>query len=131
VFGTRRIDYKVSTLDTNGGVFISEIIDGHKGGPSRHLHYEQDEWFCVIEVGDERYRLGPGDSVLAPRMVPHVWAHVGKGTGKLIAAVQPAGKLEAFFDKLAMVKGAPSREEMQKLFRAHGMDLAGPALAID
>jgi hypothetical protein len=64
-------------------------------------------------------------------MVPHVWAHVGEGTGKLIAAVQPAGKLEAFFAELAKVKGDPSREEMQKLFRAHGMDLAGPALAID
>jgi hypothetical protein len=27
VFGARRIDYKVSTLDTKGGLFISEIID--------------------------------------------------------------------------------------------------------
>lgn len=137
VFATRTIDYKVSTLDTNGGLFISELIDDHKGGPARHLHYEQDEWFYVIEgeyiieVGDERFRLGPGDSVLAPRMVPHVWAHVGEGTGKMIAAVQPAGKLEAFFAELAKVKGAPSREEMQKLFRAHGMDFAGPALEID
>jgi mannose-6-phosphate isomerase-like protein (cupin superfamily) len=136
VFGTRRIDYKVSTLDTNGGLFVSELIDDLKGGPARHLHFEQDEWFYVvegdyiIEIGDERYRLGPGDSVFAPRMVPHVWAHVGEGTGRLIAAVQPAGKLEAFFDELAKVKGIPSREEMQKLFRAHGMDLAGPALAI-
>ncbi len=137
MFGTRRIDYKVSTLDTNGGLFISEIIDGLKGGPARHLHHEQEEWFYVvegeyiIEIGDERYRLGPGDSVLAPRKVPHVWAHVGEGTGKLIATVQPAGKLEAFFDELAKVKGTPSREELQKLFRAYGMDLAGPALAIE
>jgi mannose-6-phosphate isomerase-like protein (cupin superfamily) len=66
VFGTRRIDYKVSTPDMNGGLFISEIVDDHKGGPSRHLHYEQDEWFYVIEgeysieVGDERFHLGQG-----------------------------------------------------------------------
>jgi mannose-6-phosphate isomerase-like protein (cupin superfamily) len=137
VFGTRRIDYKVSTPDMNGGLFISEIVDDHKGGPSRHLHYEQDEWFYVIEgeysieVGDEKYRLGPGDSVLAPRMVPHVWAHVGEGTGKLIAAVQPAGKLEAFFGELAKMRVTPSREVLLKLFRAHGMELAGPPLGIE
>ena len=137
MFGTRRIDYKVSTLDTKGGLFISEIIDDLKGGPARHLHHEQEEWFYVvkgeyiIESGDERYRLGPGDSVLAPRKVPHVLAHVGEGTGKLIAAVQPAGKLEAFFDELAKLKGSPSREVLLKLFRAQGMDLAGPPLAVE
>jgi len=58
-------------------------------------------------------------------------AHVGEGTGKLIAAVQPAGKLEAFFDELAKLKGSPSREVLLKLFRAHGMDLAGPPLAVE
>jgi mannose-6-phosphate isomerase-like protein (cupin superfamily) len=66
VFGTRRIDYKVSTLDSNGGFFVSEIVDHLKGGPARHLHHEQEEWFYVVEgeyaidVGDEKYRLGPG-----------------------------------------------------------------------
>lgn len=136
VFGTRRIDYKVSTVDTNGGFFVSEIVDHLKGGPARHLHLEQDEWFYVvegeyvIEIGDERYRIGPGDSVLAPRGVPHVWAYVGEGTGRLIAAVQPAGELEAFFNELAKVKGSPSRDHMQELFRAYGMELAGPPLDI-
>ena len=65
VFGTRRIDYKVSTLDTNGGLFIFEIIDDLKGGPARHLHHEQEEWFYIveseyiIEIGDERFLLDP------------------------------------------------------------------------
>jgi quercetin dioxygenase-like cupin family protein len=35
----------------------------------------------LIEIGGTRHRLGPGDSVLAPRRVPHVWAHVGEGRG--------------------------------------------------
>ena len=137
VFGTRRIDYKVSTLDSNGGFFVSEIVDHLKGGPARHLHHEQEEWFYVvegeyaIEVGDEKYRLGPGDSVFAPRGVPHVWAHVAEGTGRLIATVQPAGRLEAFFDELARIGGTPSREEQRNLFRAYGMEMAGPPLAIE
>ena len=43
VFGTRWIHYKVSTLYTSGGLFISEVIDDLKGGPARHLHHEQEE----------------------------------------------------------------------------------------
>ena len=67
------IDIKVSTLDTLGGLAVVEITYFYKGGPPRHLHHEQDEWFYVvegeyvIEVGEERYELGPGDSVLAAK----------------------------------------------------------------
>ena len=43
------IDIKVSTLDTDGGLAVAEIIYFHKGGPPRHLHHEQDEWFYAVE----------------------------------------------------------------------------------
>ena len=137
VFGSRVIDTKVSTLDTNGGLSVSELIDVEKGGPSRHLHHEQEEWFYVvegeylIEVGDERYELGPGDSVLAPREVAHVWAHVGEGTGRLIVTLQPAGEIEAFFDELAKLGSSPKREELRRAFSSHGMELVGPPLSIE
>jgi mannose-6-phosphate isomerase-like protein (cupin superfamily) len=104
---------------------------------TRHLHHEQDEWFYVvegeyvIEVGEERYEPGPGDSVLAPRKVAHVWAHVGEGTGRLIAALQPAGEIEAFFEDLAKLSSTPEREELQRVFSSHGMELAGPPLSIE
>ena len=58
------IDIKVSTLDTDGGLSVAEITSLRKGGPARHLHHGQDEWFYivegehVIEVGDERYEGG-------------------------------------------------------------------------
>ena len=130
------IDTKVSTLDTDGGLSVLEITSFAKGGPARHLHHEQDEWFYVvegeyvIEVGEERYELGPGDSVLAPRKVSHVWAHVGEGTGRLIAALQPAGEIEAFFDELATLGSNPEREVLRKVFSSHGLELAEPPLAI-
>lgn len=137
VFGSRVIDFKVSALDTNGGLCIFEIIDALKGGVARHLHHEQEEWFYVleseyiIEIGDERYKLGPGDSVLAPRKVPHVWAHVGEGTGKLIIAFQPAGKMEAFFGELAQLGSSPQRDDLQRVFSMHEMELTGPPLMIE
>jgi quercetin 2,3-dioxygenase len=130
------IDFKVSTLDTDGGFSVLEITSFDKGGPERHLHHEQDEWFYVvegehvIEVGEERYELGPGDSVLAPRKVANVWAHVGEGTGRLIAALQPAGEIEAFFDELATLGSSPEREVLRRVFSSHGMELTGPPLPI-
>ena len=130
------IDIKVSTLDTDGGLSVAEITYFHKGGPARHLHHEQDEWFYVvegeyvIEVGKERYELGPGDSVLAPRKVAHVWAHVGERTGRVIAALQPAGEIEAFFDELATLGSSPEREVLRRVFSSHGLELIGPPLPI-
>ena len=83
---------KVSTDDTDGAMFVFEHADMGKGGPPRHFHYEQDEWFYVIkgefafEVGDEKFTLRPGDSLFAPRMVPHAWAYLGEDPGTLLSS---------------------------------------------
>ena len=130
------IDIKVSTPDTDGGLAVAEITAFEKGGPARHLHHEQDEWFYVvegeyvIEIGEERYELGPGDSLFAPRKVAHVWAHVGEGTGRLITALQPAGEIEAFFDNLATLGSSPEREVLRRAFSSYGLELTGPPLPI-
>jgi hypothetical protein len=69
-----------------------------KGGPPRHFHYDQDEWFYAIkgnfafEVGEERFTLGPGDALLAPRLVPHVWAYLEARRGAGDAARGPAAR---------------------------------------
>ncbi|QIN83386.1 cupin domain-containing protein [Rubrobacter tropicus] len=137
VLGTMSIDRKVSGSETGGELLIIENTNGSKGGPPRHLHHGQEEWFYVVEgeyvveIGDERYRLDPGDSIFAPREIPHVWAHVGEGTGRLILAFRPAGGMEAFFEAMSGVKGAPSSEELRGLFRSHGMEVTGPPLEVE
>ncbi len=139
LFGDRPIplDFKVSTRDSGGGMFIVEHTDIKKSGPPRHIHHDQEEWFYVVkgqyivEVGGEKFTLGPGDSALGPRKVPHAWAYVGEGTGKLILVFQPAGKMEAFFNKIASMTDFPPREEMEKMFRDHGLQLTGSPLTID
>ena len=131
------IDIKVSTLDTLGGLTVTEITSFGMGGPARHLHHEQDEWFYVvegeyvIEVGEERYELGPGDSVLGPRKVAHAWAYVGEGTGRQIATLQPAGEIEAFFDNLATLGSSPEPEVLRRAFSSYGLELIGPPLPIE
>lgn len=126
VFGSMSIDRKVSASDTNGGFFVIENTDARKGGPPRHYHHRQEERFHVIdseysiEIGDEHHQLGPGDSVLAPRIVPRVWARAGEGGGRLIVAFQPAGQMEACFGASGNAKGTPAREELQILFGSRG-----------
>jgi quercetin dioxygenase-like cupin family protein len=128
------LDIKVSTRDSGGGMLIVEHTDVKKSGPPRHIHHDQDEWFYVVkgdyivEVGGEKFVLGPGDSVLGPRKIPHAWAFVGEGTGKLIITFQPAGKMEAFFNKIAPMTEFPPRDEMERMFRDHGLELTGPPL---
>lgn len=136
VFGGLRIDAKVSPADTGGDLYIIEHSDASKGGPPRHVHHQQDEWFYVlqgkyrVEIGDERFEIGPGDSIFAPREIPHVWAHTGEGAGRLIIGFQPAGLMESFLAKLAQFGSAPPQEDLRRLFSAHGMTVLGPPLPV-
>jgi quercetin 2,3-dioxygenase len=130
------IDRKVSGKDTAGLWCMFEAHWSLKGGPPLHVHQLEDEWFYVMEgeyvaqVGDERFTLTAGDSLLAPREVPHTYAQVGDGEGRLLIAYQPAGAMEAFFLEMSRLTGMPSPEEVQRIFRAHGMEVVGPPLKV-
>jgi quercetin 2,3-dioxygenase len=128
------VTFKAISPDPNG-LFIGEITLHQKGGPARHLHHEQDEWFYaiegefILEIGQERIKLNPGESILAPSEVPHVWAYVGDTTGRLLFTFNHAGKMEAFFREITQANAvAPQVPEM---WRAYGMELVGPPLAIE
>jgi len=125
------LDFKILTKDTLGGFFLLEHRNVPQGGPVRHLHYEQEEWFyliegnkLVIEVGDECFTLRPGDSILAPRNVPHVWAYVGEKPGRMLMGFIPAGQMEDFFT-------LSSKQPVDaKIAEEHGMKWLGPALDV-
>jgi quercetin dioxygenase-like cupin family protein len=130
------LECKVSGKDTHGAMAVFVALTTASDRPARHFHHEQDEWFYVIdgeydfEVGDEKFHLNAGDSLFAPRKVPHAWACVSEKPGTLMATVQPAGTLEAFFQKLPQYVGKvrASPEEMAKLHAEHGMQVTGPPL---
>ena len=126
--------FKVSTLNPSDR-FILENTFLAKGGPARHLHYNQEEWFSILEgefqfeVGAERFHLHPGDSLLAPRQVPHVWAFVGEAPGRILITFLPAGNMEAFFREVTKANAMPPQDPV--LWRAHGMELLGPPLPVE
>ncbi|MBX3144227.1 MAG: cupin domain-containing protein [Trueperaceae bacterium] len=134
VFGVMPFTVKVAAADTGGELLVIEQANAFPGGPPRHQHHEQDEWFYVvagkysIEVAGEMHHLGPGDSILAPRGVPHGWALDGSEPGRLLIAFQPAGRMEEFFAATADMVGMPTPAELAPLFEAHGMTVVGPPL---
>ena len=136
IWGIIPLQIKISTKDSAGALFAFEHANMSKGGPPRHFHYEQDEWFYAIdgefafEVGDEKFLLKPGDSLFAPRMVPHVWAYTGDKPGTILLALQPALTFEEFFMKTCSTTQPPLPTEAEALFAAHGMKVVGPPLAI-
>jgi mannose-6-phosphate isomerase-like protein (cupin superfamily) len=132
--GVSHIDFKITASD-GSGLLILENTFHAKGGPARHLHYDQDEWFYALEgefafeIGTEKFRLKPGESALGPRQVPHVWAFTGEGQGRILIAFAPAGKMEAFFREVTKANAMPPQDPV--LWRAHGMELLGPPLKIE
>ena len=135
--GRDPVDLKLSSNDTGGALAVWESRSIGKGGPSYHVHHDVDEWFFVIEgefvfkLGETRYDVHAGDSVFAPRGVPHTWTHRGTGTGRVLFLVQPAGLLEAFFRESATRTRTLTLPEAEQFFEAHGMTLLGPPLPVE
>ena len=128
--GFSNILFKVGTSETGGNLFIIEHAHLMKGGPPLHLHYHQEEWFYVMEgevmfqVGDQRKHLGPGESVLAPRMIPHAFSAIGQVPSHMIIAYTPAGMMEQFFRDTAH----PNPPVMDAaLFSKYDMKYMGPS----
>jgi DNA-binding transcriptional MerR regulator/uncharacterized cupin superfamily protein len=144
-YGTT-VDCKVSGKDTAGSMCIMEV--NNTGWP-RHVNRDQDEWIYVVdgevelEVGKQRSRLGPGESMFIPRNIEHVWAAVTE-PARIINTYQPAGKIEEFFQVLAEFQDLPTREQaieksytaeqingLTELFDVHGMTVTGPPLGAE
>jgi mannose-6-phosphate isomerase-like protein (cupin superfamily) len=128
---------KVSSKDTGGALLLTEQPSGGKGGPPKHFHLEEDElFFClageyIVEVGDQRFDLRPGDVVLGPRRVPHAFAFVGNTPGRLLVGFTPAGRMEQFFYDLAArgrYFGTGTDEDRRSARERYGIVNVGPPL---
>lgn len=100
-------------------------------GPPLHLHPTQEEWFYVIDgevliqVGDRRVHLKPGDSALGPRMVPHAFTAVGPKAARMVIVFTPAGQMEQFFRDTASV----GPQQAAAVYSHYGMNRLGPPIS--
>ena len=124
---------KVSAQDTSGALAIFENI-GNASGPPLHVHANQDEIFHILEgrvlfqVGEQRMELCTGDTLFAPRGVPHAFLKIGDTPARMYITYQPAGKIEAFYKRVSEFQQLPSEAEFKKVFEDHDMTMVGPRL---
>jgi mannose-6-phosphate isomerase-like protein (cupin superfamily) len=133
VFRGDQLCCKVSAADTNGALCVYDTIRTQQSGPPLHYHHHQDEWFFVrdgeflFQVGEEKLHLTAGDSVLAPRKIPHAFLNL-RVPGILTIAYAPAGTIEQFFREGSKLINA-TVDDWQILHRAHGQEMIGPPLS--
>jgi mannose-6-phosphate isomerase-like protein (cupin superfamily) len=128
--GFSSLAFKVVTSDAAGNLFVIEHSNLMPNtGPALHLHFSQEEWFYVMEgevrfqVGDRRLRLGPGESILAPRRIPHTFSASGSPAHMLIAFT-PANKMEQYFIDAA---AHPSLAATADFMNRYDMQWIGPS----
>jgi mannose-6-phosphate isomerase-like protein (cupin superfamily) len=77
----------------------------------RHTHTREDEVYFVlageleVTVGDETFFLQPGDTLLAPRGIPHKLRNSGKTTNEYLLVFSPSG-----FEEFIMATAIPAPE---------------------
>jgi mannose-6-phosphate isomerase-like protein (cupin superfamily) len=73
------------------GATISLILDnsepGH--GPRLHRHPYDETWVVqegnlTFQLGDDQFKVGPGDIIIAPPGAPHRFTNDGPGRSKLV-----------------------------------------------
>ena len=132
-----RFECKLSGQDTSGDYCVYDTVRSVKGGPPLHMHRSQDEWFYVrhgefkLQVGAERFRLKPGDSVFGPRGVPHTFAALTDSSA-LLVAFQPAGAIEELFAAVWTLSQSRKLglEEWKSIAPLRGVEIVGPPLEI-
>jgi mannose-6-phosphate isomerase-like protein (cupin superfamily) len=131
-----QFDCKVSGKDTDGDLCIYDTTREEKGGPAVHVHYNQDEWFYIIKgefiakIGEDLLHLKAGDSAFAPRKIPHAFAKISEGEGRMLILFQPAGSMEDYFQQVSKL-GSSIQDQAHgssELMKTHGMEVVGPPL---
>jgi hypothetical protein len=102
------------------------------------VHTHEDEAIYVVsgtltvEVGGERYEVGPESLVWMPREVPHAFANLSDVEVRTVGFTTPSG-LEGLFaeqaEYFATLSGPPDSELLLRLSVKYGVrPVAGPAL---
>lgn len=113
-------------------------------GEIRHIHPNQEEILTVrsgtlqVEIGRERHRLGPHETMTVTPGLPHRYWSTGDEELVLEAEFRPAGRTELMFEQmfgaenlaLARVRSAPGFLQIFLWANAYEMYSAVPALSL-
>jgi mannose-6-phosphate isomerase-like protein (cupin superfamily) len=101
----------LSTEDTGGSFSALYVVHQPGEGPPPHMHYNQEEYFFVIEgtyemtVGEVTQTAGPGTMVFIPPHTLHTFKNVGDTPAKQLDWTLPGGQDRYFREIDTMGKG--------------------------
>ena len=93
--------------DTGGAYCLLEVALAPGMGVPRHLHTREDESYFVLSgeleviVGDQTYALKAGDTLMAPRGIPHQLRNSGNIENHYLLMFSPSG-FEGFLNATAV-----------------------------
>lgn len=114
--GSKRLYFDVglgsvclSGIDTAGAYCLLEVSLAPGMAVPRHTHTREDEAYFVLAgeleviVGDKAFALKPGDTLLAPRDIPHELRNSGNLTNHYLLVFSPSG-----FEEFIMATAVPA-----------------------
>ena len=99
----------LSGTDTGGAYCLLEVSLAPGMAVPRHTHTREDEVYFVlageleVTVGKNTFVLQPGDTLLAPRDIPHELRNSGNSTNHYLLVFSPSG-----FEEFIMATAVPA-----------------------
>src|SRR5262245_20099087 len=96
-------------IDTGGAYCLLEVSLAPGMGVPRHTHRREDEVYfilageLVVTVGEKTFFLRPGDTLLAPRDIPHQLRNSGDTMNHYLLIFSPSG-----FEEFMMATAVPA-----------------------
>ena len=123
----------LSGRDTGGSLALFDVTVPADHGPPPHVHHREDETFHILtgefefQTQGKTIRRGPGESLFAPRDIPHSFRNISPSPARMIILVTPAGA-EKFFEEVDREIGAspPDMAKLLPILARYGMELVGP-----
>lgn len=139
------VQVRISGDENADGISVLEHHAYYGDSPPLHIHHTEDEVFIVLEgefrfvIGDSEHRLQPGETLLAPKGVPHAYRVESPQGGKWLT-VTTGHDFENFVkavsrpaEGMALPErhGPPSEEFKRQLAAAsarYHIEIVGPPL---
>ena len=99
----------LSGIDTGGAYCLLEVSLAPGMAVPRHTHTREDEAYFILAgeleviAGDKTFVLRPGDTLLAPRDIPHQLRNSGNVTNHYLLVFSPSG-----FEEFIMATAVPA-----------------------
>lgn len=126
-----RMAILLSSAETGGQFSMIEGIMPPGGDGGLHVHHNEDESMHLLEgslevaIGEQAFRLAPGESYFAPRGVPHRLRNRGDVPARALLVTTPGG-FDDFITRagIPLIEGAepprpaaPTQEQIEALLK--------------